>query len=140
MEVLAAVFIAMIVSLFFVYALNARGPWGSLWSFFLLVVLIVWAASLWISPFGPVYWGVSWGPLVFVALIFAALLASIPASRTARRRKGDVPDRNTRQAADSDEAEAAAGALGFMFWVLIGLLLVGIIVGYTADLPVFASQ
>ena len=140
MEILAAILIALIVSLFFVYALNARGPWGSLWSFFLLVVLIVWAASLWISPFGPVYWGVSWGPLVFVAIVFAALLASVPTSRAYRRRKGDLPETAAARASESEEERAAEGALGFMFWILIGLLLVGIIVGYTADPLILASE
>lgn len=134
MEIVAAVSIAILISLIFFYALSARGPWGSLWSFFLIILLLVWGASLWVSPVGPVYWGVAWAPLIFIAIVVAVLLAAIPTSGShPKKRRGDVGDPGFGTGTASDEEKAAAGAVGFMFWVLIGLLIVGIVAGYVTS-------
>lgn len=134
MEVVGAIIIAIVLTLIFYFALSARGPWGSLWSFFLIILLIVWSASLWISPIGPVYWGVAWIPLIFIGIIFALLLAAIPTSETDYRGvRGDVVDADVRTEPERAEERAAAGAVGFMFWIFIFFLIIAIIAGYAID-------
>ncbi|HSJ69544.1 MAG TPA: hypothetical protein VK921_17815 [Anditalea sp.] len=69
MEILGAVIVAVIISSIFYFAVDVRGPWGSFWTFFIIVLLSVWAASLWIVPFGYIYWEIAWIPLFFIGLV-----------------------------------------------------------------------
>jgi hypothetical protein len=135
--VIAAILVAILISALFYYGLNARGPWGSFWTFFLALLLIVWAASLWVRPIGPVYWGVAWIPLIFIGIIFALLLAAVPTYDT---RPYDGTRTDVREEIPADEAEiesrreaeATAAAVGWIFWTFVLILLIAIIIGYTA--------
>lgn len=130
MEIVGAIVVAIILTLLFFYGLSARGPWGSLWSFFLVILLTVWAASFWVEPVGPAYGGIAWVPLFFIGLIFALLLAAIPTTDQKGRSRlrsdviGDVPEEEEREA-------KTAIAISTMFWVFIGLLLLAVAAGYT---------
>ncbi|HSJ66658.1 MAG TPA: hypothetical protein VK921_03235 [Anditalea sp.] len=129
MEILGAVIVAVIISSIFYFAVDLRGPWGSFWTFFIIVLLSVWAASLWIVPFGYIYWEIAWIPLFFIGLVIAFLLAALTST----------PPRWRRTAKGSDivnadnEPEQTFAAIGLMFWLFIGLMLVAIIVGYASD-------
>lgn len=136
--ILAAIVIAILISALFYFAFNARGPWGSLWTFFLVLLLVVWAASLWIRPIGPVYWGVSWVPLIFIGLIFALLLAAIPTyddETEVRLPEEDVvidethPESRRTEIERRREAAGAAVAVGWIFWTFIIFLLIAIFIG-----------
>src|SRR5690606_29326150 len=137
MEVVGALIIAIIVTSLFFYVLSVRGPWETLWPFFLIILLIVWASSLWITPVGFVYWGIAWVPLFFIGIVVAILLASIPRSkhRYFRGIKGDIVEE---EAVEDDVVKPskrdveAAGAIGFMFWVFIAMMAMAIIAGYIA--------
>ena len=135
--ILAAILVAILISAIFYYALKARGPWGSFWSFFLVLLLIIWAAELWVRPIGPVYWGIAWVPLFFIGLIFALLLAAVPTYDE------DKPDEeviieeermanstNVNRRKEAERAAAGAAAIGWIFWVFIIILTVAIIIGY----------
>ena len=113
----------------------------------LVLLLIVWAASIWTRPIGPVYWGVAWIPLFFIGLIFALLLAAIPTydedARTdiaeARRRDADVEVIEEEIVTDPAEIEArrdtdiaAAVAVGWIFWTFTIILFLAIIIGYVS--------
>lgn len=132
--VLAAIFIAVLIAAIFYYGFSSRGPWGSFWTFFLVLLLVIWAASLWTRPVGPVYWGVAWVPLFFVGLIFALLLAAIPTADSTPEEE-ELVDREV-VVEDPDiqrrrEAEvASAAAIGWIFWVFILILFTAIIIGY----------
>lgn len=131
--VLAAILIAILISAIFYYGFSSRGPWGTFWTFFLVLLLIIWAASLWVRPVGPVYWGVAWVPLLFIGLIFALLLAAIPAYEPTPEE--EIVDREIvvgdPETVRRREAEASsAAAIGWIFWLFITILFVAIIVGY----------
>lgn len=133
--IIAVILVAILISALFYYGFNARGPWGSFWTFLLALLLIVWAASIWVRPLGPVYWGVAWIPLIFIGFIFALLLAAVPTydTRTRTEARADIPADEAELEARS-EADAAAVAVGWIFWTFIIILLVAIIIGYaTAD-------
>lgn len=141
--VLAAIVIAILISAIFYFAFNARGPWGSLWTFFLVLLLVIWAANLWIRPIGPVYWGVSWVPLIFIGLIFALLLAAIPTyddETEGRLTEGRLPEEDVAldetqpesrriEIERQREAAGAAVAIGWIFWIFIIFLLIAIFIG-----------
>ena len=131
--ILAAILVAILISALFYYAFNARGPWGSFWTFFLVLLLIIWAANVWVRPIGPVFWGVAWIPLFFIGLLFALLLAAIPTydSRDEevlrRERPANEPELDRREESEL----AAATAVGWIFWTFIIILFIAIIIGYT---------
>lgn len=133
--IIAAIFVAILISALFYYGFSARGPWGSFWTFFLALLLIVWAASLWVRPIGPVYWGIAWIPLIFIGIIFALLLAAVPPYDT---RPYDGTRTDVREEIPADEAEiehqreaaATAAAVGWIFWTFIIILLIAIFMGY----------
>lgn len=97
-------------------ALASGRPLSGLWIVIIIVFLATLSGQLWITPFGPATWGVSWVPLLivalFVALLFFALLPPAP----------------------GPEAEAGAAvasvALGAFFWVMMVILLVSIFIGF----------
>lgn len=133
-QVFGAIIIAAIISLIFYFALNARGPWGTLWTFFLVLLFAIWAGSLWISPAGPVYWGIAWIPLFFVGLVFALLLAAIPTTSDERYidETTETTDVNltSEEVERRREADRTAAAVSGFFWVLLLILFIVIIIGY----------
>lgn len=133
--IFAAILIAVLISSIFYFALNIKGPWGSFWTFFIVLMLIIWAANLWVRPIGPAYWGVSWIPLIFIGIIFALLLSAIPSYDT----RPEEGERKTDQRMPADQADldarretdyAAAAAVGWIFWTFIIILFLAVIIGY----------
>lgn len=131
--IIAAILIAILISAVFYYGFSYTGPWGSFWTFFLVLLLIVWAASLWVEPVGPVYWGVAWVPLFFIGLIFALLLAAVPTYDT-RPEEDVIIEEEVAEPSEIQrrrEAEAAsAAAIGWIFWAFIAILFLAVIIGY----------
>ena len=100
---------------------------GSLFLFFFLILFLAsWAGGLWLVPFGPLAWEVSWLPMVAVGLFVALLLAAAAASSD--RYPGSIGsvDRDT-------TAAAAAIVFGVFFWILVVALLAAIGSGYMID-------
>ena len=114
LEVLLTIFGALAIGALFYYVFRATGPWGTFWSFLLILVLAGLAAEAWIEPVGPVAWGVAWVPTLFVIIIFALILA---AAAPPRDRRMETPP------AEPSEEETAAVAIGGFFWILLILLL-----------------
>lgn len=131
--ILSVLLFAILISALFYYALKVRGPWGSFWVFFLILLLSIWAASLWIRPIGPTFYGVSWVPLFFIGLLIAILLAAIPTSETRPQEKVEqkkpVDESKMKRRRDLDRS---AGSVGWVFWLFVVILLVFIIVGYAS--------
>ena len=135
-EIISSLFLAMLLTLIFSFGFRNRGPWGSIWSFFIILFLGIWAASFWIIPAGPVYGGIAWLPLLMVGLVLALLLAAaIPSSRSVRQPNRVKPHPNP--VPDWDEArvgtdeEPVLVALSAFFWIALTLLVVVVIIGYT---------
>ena len=109
---------ALFIGVIFYYVFKSSGPWGSFWSFLLILILAGIAANAWITPVGPYYQGVTWFPVLFVILLFALLIAAA------------TPPRRTRIEAEVEEPEEpAAVALGGFFWVLMIFLLIAAVWG-----------
>jgi hypothetical protein len=112
-----ALLITFIITL--VIALFTKRPLRGLWLFFFIVFLASWAGQLWITPFGPLYLGIAWFPLLITALLFWFLiLALIPPIAPA------VPENN------AGEKQSAVAAFGAFFWIMLTLLIISVIAGY----------
>jgi hypothetical protein len=114
--------VALIITLFFGYALSVRGPWGSFWTFFVVILLAVMAADLWMAPIGPYYRDVYWFPPLGVGLLIALLLAATtPSPQT--RSKLELQNK------EPVEENAVALALGGFFWLLFAFMITVVIFG-----------
>ena len=113
--------VSFLITLFFRFLLRVSGPWGSFWAFFIIILLAVLAADIWISPVGPHFEDLYWVPPIAAGLLIALLLAATTPSPVIRSRK--EADRKT------DKEKAAALTLNTFFWFLIVFLLVVIVAG-----------
>ncbi|MDX1667309.1 MAG: hypothetical protein R3350_08770 [Saprospiraceae bacterium] len=123
-----AFFIAVILALLFSTILGNRGPWNNFWILLLILFLIMWGASLWFNPVGPMWYGVAWLDLVFIGLIVALLLAAA----------GEANARGGTKIAESEEVDltreakqdrAAITMFGIFFWLFVAALTATIVVG-----------
>ncbi|MFW5821148.1 MAG: hypothetical protein ACOCWA_07655, partial [Bacteroidota bacterium] len=78
--------ITLLITLAFTYFFRNKGPWGSFWTFFLIILLAVLAADLWIEPMGPYYRDVYWLPPVVIGILFALILAAASPGKYERKR------------------------------------------------------
>lgn len=121
----AAALIALILTITSVFFLGKRGPWGSIWTFFLVLFLTLWTVSIYVAPIGPVYWGIAWIPLAIAGLIVTALLiAAMPHADYAP----DESDVNIAGTNGQSNRSSSRGA-GKFFWVLIILFVMAIMIG-----------
>lgn len=121
-EFLVALIVGILLVSVVALLFGRRGPWatpgpggGFLW-FFLVVFLGAWAIGTWVSPVGPVAWGVAWVPFVFGALAIVLLLAAL------------TPTRPLTPAEAEAEARAEA-TVGVFFWAFVLVLVVAIVLG-----------
>lgn len=118
-EILIAILMAMVVGVLFYYVFRVSGPWGSFWTFLLILLLAGIASTAWLTPVGPPLFGEPWLGTLFVILFLALLIsAATPPQRT----RTDV-------ATPNEPASTGAIALGFFFWILIIFLAIAAIWG-----------
>lgn len=115
-----AVVIALIFTAIFFYGFRNRGPWGTFWSFFLIMFLVVWSAAIWFTDIGPVWMDVAWAPIFFTGLILAIILAS--ATPPDRPRRMDVQQ-------NTPPGNTGSGALSVFFWITVIVLGIVIVMG-----------
>jgi hypothetical protein len=115
--------IALLITLFFSFILRIRGPWGSFWTFFVITLLGVAAAGMWIQPVGPVYWETYWLPPLAVGLLIALILAATTPSPRTRSELAQERNKIAKEHADSV-------AVGIFFWFLLIIMLVIVVLGY----------
>lgn len=120
----AAALIALILTISSVFFLGKRGPWGSIWTFFLVLFLTLWTVSIYVAPIGPVYWGIAWIPLVIAGLIICALLIAAMPNPGTTYSEPDVDVSGTRE-----NTHGSTRGAGKFFWVLIVLVVIAIVVG-----------
>jgi hypothetical protein len=119
-EIILTVLTAFFVGILFYYVFKSSGPWGTFWSFLVILILVGLASAAWITPVGPAIWGFAWLPTLLVILIAALLLAA--ATPTPHRRRREL---NLEKEPEPSEEETAAIAIGGFFWILL-LILLGI--------------
>lgn len=117
-EIIAIIFITLAFGFLFFYAFGITGPWDSLWAFILILFLSIFLFMIWVTPIGPVWWGVAWIDLLIIGLIFALLLAAAsPSGKSLKRRETTIE-----KAGRNEEAVV----IGAFFWILILITLVAI--------------
>ncbi|MFW5644702.1 MAG: hypothetical protein ACOCZL_02205 [Bacteroidota bacterium] len=114
--------LALVITLFFTHILRIKGPWGSFWTFFLIILLAVVTGEAWVEPMGPYYKDVYWLPPLAVGLVIALLLASTTPSPKTRSRIAE-------KRKESDKKSSAL-ALGTFFWFLLIFMLVLVVLGF----------
>lgn len=120
----AAALIALILTVVSVFFLGKRGPWGSMWTFFLVLFLTLSVVSIYVAPIGPVYWGIAWIPIVVAGLIVTILLiAAMPHPVKNNSRDGNGEDDITAR------SDFPVTPVGRFFWALIILFVIAIIIG-----------
>ena len=122
-QLLFTIILALIVGSFFYYVFKYTGPWGSFWTFLLILILAGVAASAWIEPIGPAFYEVAWVPILLVILIFALFLAAAtparhPANRSPRENITEGPDE-----------EVPVLAISFIFWIFLLALMIAAVIG-----------
>lgn len=124
LEIIIIALAAIVIGSLFFYVFRTAGPWGSFWIFILILILAGWSAAAWIRPFGPVYWNISWVPVLFVILLFSLFLAALTPARREKTIYEDekIPERQ--------QEDAALFTLSFFFWAFIVLLLAAAIWGF----------
>jgi hypothetical protein len=121
MNFLVAFMLALLISLGFSRSYRGESSGMPVIFMFVLLVLAGLAAQYWVTPFGPVVWGISWMPLVAAVLIFTMLLIT-PSPYQGRRPRD-------KKEIIQNEVKAAATISIFM-WLLLLLLSVSVLVGY----------
>jgi hypothetical protein len=121
--VLYLVSLAFIITFLFAFLLNNRGPWGSFWTFFVIILLAVFATDAWIGPVGPYFFDeIYWVPPLAVGLLIALLLAATtPSPKT--RSKIEIEQKELLQ------TKKTSVALGTFFWFLFVILLLVVVLG-----------
>ena len=119
MSIFAAFILALIISLLFAPGYR-RGSFAPLIIFFFVLFMAGMASQYWIIPFGPMWWGISWMPLLFIILIFTFLFAA--PSPYERRNISKTND-------EKQAASAAVAAISIYIWLLFTILFIAIIVG-----------
>ena len=114
-DLFVALVVGMIIVLIVSRAFGTKGPWGSLLWFFLVVSLFAWAGGVWLVPFGPMFWGIGWLPIIIMGFLVSLILTAA-SPRTPRWRK-----------ASKEEVTSEAGTravVDVIFWVVIICLLI----------------
>ncbi len=118
------VVLALLLSAMSTYGFRMRGPWGSFWTFFAIVFLAVWAADIWVTPFGPYWFGINWFPPLVVGVLITLLLAATTPSKRGKRKEGGMHPPATKF-----ETEVVGITLGVFFWLLLSFFIISIILG-----------
>jgi type VI protein secretion system component VasK len=122
-DLVVALIVGLVIVSIVSRAFGTKGPWGSLLWFFLVVSLFAWAGGVWLVPFGPMFWGIGWLPIIIMGF-FVALLLTAASPRTPRWRR-----------ASKEEVTSEAGTravVDIIFWVVIICLLIFGIGHYTS--------
>jgi hypothetical protein len=119
--------ISFAITLFFTLLLKRRGPWGSFWAFFAIVLLSVFVADAWVGAVGPIFLNhIYWVPPLTAGLLIALLLAATtPGPKT--RSEVEMYQK------ELNENKKTSITLGGFFWLLFIIMLILIIAGSTLN-------
>ncbi len=118
MSIFAAFFLALLISLLFAPGYR-KGSFTPLIVFFFILFMAGVASQYWITPFGPAWWGISWGPLLFILLIFSFLFAA----------PSPYKSKDVTKTTGEEQVAAASAVISLFIWLLFTMLLIAIIIG-----------
>jgi hypothetical protein len=126
-QLIFAILVASFFTLLFVLGLKRPGPWNNFFIFFLIILLTVWAAALWVGPVGPAFYGIYWLPLIMVGLFVAILLASMhPSAGVPKPRRTKTI---TEVYEEEEKKQEVKQVFNVFFWILIAFLIILIFIG-----------
>lgn len=137
--IVATIIFSMLFTGVFVFGLRTKGPWGSGWTFFIVIALTLSAVSVWVPPAGPVWYGAAWFDLLITGLLISFILSAVTPSHAEYRRSmyesdvlsgDDIMDNHNRATGHKhDHQQKTLIAAGSFFWMLLLFLCVLIIMG-----------
>ena len=98
------------------------GIWMTMLFFFFILFPLIIAGNAWVGPRGPVFMGVSWGPIVAIGIILALLLATVLPRR---------PKPKKEPSQEELTQKTALGLFSIVFFFLLIVLFTVIIAGYS---------
>jgi hypothetical protein len=121
-QVVFALVLALSLGILVRFFLQRQTPRsGGFFPFVLLLFLCTLAGGLWLRPFGPVYFGVFWMPII-AAGVFAALFLYYTAPRRPPRNREETIDMMQRLEKRKKLEEMTYITTGLLFWVLVIML------------------
>ncbi len=122
LQLILILLLALIITAIFTYGFNIKGPWGSFWTYFLMLFLSMLAISVWLIPAGPHWQDVYWLPPVIAGILVALMLAAAtPPADTSR----DIEVSGNNKVNE----ETTEKALVPLFWLVLALLLAVAVAG-----------
>ncbi|MFW6219128.1 MAG: hypothetical protein ACOC3S_03320 [Bacteroidota bacterium] len=122
-NIIIAFLISVLLTVIFRFGFKRKGPWGNIWTFFLVIFLAVWASELWILPSGPEWKDYRYISLLVIGLLFGFLL--VAAERVPSREENEENKDKPEELKESKKI----GKTGAYFWMLLIILLGIILVG-----------
>ena len=125
-EILLVLIFALVLTALLGWGLRWRHParteavWGSVVFLFVVLLLSMWAAAVWLPEHGPVLYGASWLGILAVGLLVSLIILAVSAPSWRWRRKPRTPVEEQRAA----ETEAVFGCF---FWALLVFFVAGIL-------------
>ncbi len=118
-----SILIAFILTIIFGAVFGGRRGYSGLGFFFLILLLATWTGGLWVVPFGPLIWDVSWLSFLTVGFLFALLLlVTLPQQKAPRTKK---------EALEQAEIEIeATNTFNAFFWIMLIVFAIAIIIAY----------
>jgi hypothetical protein len=129
---IVALIIAIFITGLAALGIRRKGPWGSVWTFFLFTFLAMWTSTIYVRGVGPVYYGIAWLPLLFLSIILFVLLVVPGANRFRDDAIGNAGSMKVVSAPNANEvarANRVSPTAGKFFWIMITLLIIAIILG-----------
>jgi hypothetical protein len=126
---IAALVIALFITAITALIFRKKGPWGTTWTFFLLLFLTLWAVSIYVRGVGPVYWGIAWLPLIIAGIILAVVLASVIPNANQLRDEVFTDSATSAARTPKKIREGSARRKANWFWIMIVILILAIMVG-----------
>lgn len=126
---IAALLIALLITAIAALIFRRRGPWGTVWTFFLFLFLALWTVSIYIRNVGPLYWGIAWLPLLLAALVLAFLLLSAFPDVNQWRDESLRDSQTSKITPAENIGDVSQPRTGGLFWFMIIILIIAIVVG-----------
>ena len=126
LELFFALIVAFVLSVLFSLATRVGVRRTGFFWFFLIIFLGTWAGGIWVRPFGPSLWGISWLPFILSGLIFVLIL-TISAPRRPPRSRHETLSMLERIEREKELEQATYITLSFFFWILLFVLIISII-------------
>lgn len=128
--VIAIILLSLMLTFIFVFGLKSKGPWGSAWSFFLIVILSLSTVSLWVPPAGPIWLGAAWIDLLITGLLVSFFMSAVtplkyPKHSGAKNEifsDSDLYHESEHSKIDDESGNRDILKLGGVFWMLLVVL------------------